>query len=212
MRLLTRQTLISIAAAGLLVPLGAMAAGAAGAAGAGSPTPTGSSGTAGPAPCPPASVPPAEQSAAPAVPTAPADWVAGGATGMTQIISVSVLPGGPDRVTPVAIDVRPGTSSQVGPFTVVDPRRTLVGWSLWVRAVSPAGPVSVHGAWVTAVSGLQQDVCAPGGTFRSGGAFLVADAPAGGGGGTFRAGATVTVPAGTSGPVRIVATLRPPAR
>ena len=206
MRLLTRQTLISMAAAGLLVPLGAMAAGAAGA---GSPTPTGSSGTADPAPCPHASVPPGGQPAAPAVPAPPA---AGGPTGLTQTISVSVLPGGPDRVTPVAIDVRPGTSSQVGPFTVVDPRGTLVGWSLWVRAVSPAGPVSVHGAWVTAVSGLQQDVCAPGGTFRSGGAFLVADAPAGGGGGTFRAGATVTVPAGTSGPVRIVATLRPPAR
>ena len=206
MRLLTRQTLISMAAAGLLVPLGAMAAGAAGA---GSPTPTGSSGTADPAPCPRASVPPGGQTAPPAIPAPP---VAGGATGLTQTISVSVLPGGPDRVTPVAIDVRPGTTSQLGPFTVVDPRGTLVGWSLWVRAVSPAGPVSVHGAWVTAVSGLQQDVCAPGGTFRSGGAFLVADAPAGGGGGTFRAGATVTVPAGTSGPVRIVATLRPPAR
>ncbi|MDA8367239.1 MAG: hypothetical protein M0Z62_09840 [Actinomycetota bacterium] len=206
MRLLTRQTLISMAAAGLLVPLGAMAAGAAGA---GSPTPTGSSGTADPAPCPHASVPPGGQPAAPAVPAPPA---AGGPTGLTQTISVSVLPGGPDRVTPVAIDVRPGTTSQLGPFTVVDPRGTLVGWSLWVRAVGPAGPVSVHGAWVTAVSGLQQDVCAPGGTFRADGAFLVADAPAGGGGGTFRAGATVTVPAGASGPVRIVATLRPPAR
>ena len=206
MRLLTRQTLISMAAAGLLVPLGAMAAGAAGA---GSPTPTGSSGTADPASCPRPSVSHGGQPAAPAVPVAP---TVGGATGLTQTMSVSVLPGGPDRVTPVSMEVRPGTSSQLGPYTVVDPRGTLVGWSLWVRAVSPAGPVSVHGAWVTAVSGLQQDVCAPGGTFRSDGAFLVADAPAGGGGGTFRAGATVTVPAGTSGLVRIVATLRPPAR
>lgn len=113
-------------------------------------------------------------------------------SGVSQEIVVTIRPGGPIRISPKTITMVPSsTSVTFGPVTLVDPRGNGHGWVLYAALSGINGSGTVRPS-INAVSGLASEVCSPAASALGSGKFVVAEAPLGGGGGTFRAFFTVS--------------------